>query len=103
MGLSAYRNVTGPTRIAIRRVIDGSKNALFIHHPRKYGLPLLQQMLPVQAGDPDATAWFGGIKEEDWSSKDLSGRGKGKERGGERQEQDLSGKRKGKGKGRGRG
>ena len=60
-------------------MIDGSKNALFIHHPRKYGLPLLWQMLQVQTGDPDAKAWFGGIEKEDGSSTEFLGMGVGKE------------------------
>jgi hypothetical protein len=36
-GLTAYRNVAEPTKAAIRRMIDGSKNSLFKHHPQTYG------------------------------------------------------------------
>jgi hypothetical protein len=61
-GLSAYRNMTESIKTAIRRMIYGTKNALFNGHSRAYGLPLLRQMLPVLQGDPDTTAWFGGLE-----------------------------------------
>jgi hypothetical protein len=59
-GLAPYRGLTEARKNDIRSMIDGSKNALFNHHPRQYGLPLLRRMQPLLAGDPDATAWFGG-------------------------------------------
>lgn len=88
-GLAAYRNLTEPTKIDIRRMIDGSKNALFKNHPRNYGLPILRRMLPVLQGDPDATAWFGGLESAGPLLQEGSGnisKGKGREhaQGGDR-------------------
>jgi hypothetical protein len=68
-GLASYRNLTEPMKTDIRRMIDASKNQLFKHHPRDYGLQVLKQMLPVLIGDPGATAWFGGLSMEKGSSK----------------------------------
>lgn len=62
-GLDAYRNLTESLKTDIRRMIDSSKNSLFNHHPRAYGLPLVRQMLPLLTGHPAATSWFGGLKE----------------------------------------
>ena len=59
-GLAPYRDLTETIKNDIRSMIDGSKNMLFNHHPRQYGLGLLRQMQPMLAGDSDATAWFGG-------------------------------------------
>jgi hypothetical protein len=60
-GLAAYRNVTESMKIDIRRMIDGTKNAVFDHHPRSDNLSLLQQMLPFYGGNSSTTAWFGGL------------------------------------------
>ena len=62
-GLSAYGNITDADRIAIRRMIDESNNALFNHHSRDYGVPSLRQMLPVFTKDPESTEWFRGLDE----------------------------------------
>ena len=45
----------------IRRMIDGTKNAVFTGHPRPDNVSLLQQMLPVFGGEESTTAWFGGL------------------------------------------
>jgi hypothetical protein len=42
-------------------MIDNSKNALFIQHPRLYAIPLLRRQLPILAEDQDSTAWYGGL------------------------------------------
>ena len=60
-GLAAYRNVTDSMKTDIRRMIDGTKNAVFTHHPRPDNLSLLRQMLPFFGGDSFTTAWFGGL------------------------------------------
>jgi hypothetical protein len=62
-GLAAYRNVTESMKIDIRRMIDGTKNAVFTHHPRPDNLDLLHQMLPLLGGDGATTAWFGGLNQ----------------------------------------
>jgi hypothetical protein len=62
-GLAAYRIMTEAIEVAVRRMIDSSKNALFLQHPRKYGVPLVRQMLPVLYTDADSTAWCGGLQE----------------------------------------
>jgi hypothetical protein len=67
-GLAPYRNLTEPIKTHIRSMIDGSKNYLFNHHPRQFGLPVLRQMLPVLIGHSDATAWFGGLGNGDMPS-----------------------------------
>jgi hypothetical protein len=59
-GLAAYRKVTEGMAADIRRLIDRSKNELFIHHPRDYGQRLLRQMLPVHDGHADSKVWFSG-------------------------------------------
>jgi hypothetical protein len=74
-GLDAYR-ITDEIKVVIRRMLD-SKNALFNQHFRQYTLPSLRQMLPVLTTDPDATAWFGGIKNEEAPTESPS-KGKGK-------------------------
>ena len=74
-GLDAYR-ITDEVKVVIRRML-GSKNALFNQHCRQYTVPSLRQMLPVLTTDPDATAWFGGIKNEEAPTKSPS-KGKGK-------------------------
>jgi len=60
-GLAAYRNITESMKNDIRRMIDGTKNALFTHHPRQQNLDLVRQMLPLLNGDSSTTAWFGGL------------------------------------------
>jgi len=40
-GLDAYGIITEDIRAAIRRMIDRSKNAVFINHPRKYAISSL--------------------------------------------------------------
>ena len=60
-GLKAYGNITDEVKIAIQGMINQSKNAVFIHHPRPYGVPSLRRMLPVLTEDTDSTEWFGGI------------------------------------------
>jgi hypothetical protein len=60
-GLAAYRNITESMKSNIRRMIDGTKNALFMHHPRQGSLDLVRQMLPLLDGDSSTTAWFGGL------------------------------------------
>jgi hypothetical protein len=64
-GLSAYRNITDPVRIAIRAIIDHSKNAVFDDHCRDYGVPMLQRMQPVLTESPASTEWFGGSAKAD--------------------------------------
>jgi hypothetical protein len=58
-GLGAYR-ITDEVKVVIRKMLD-SKNALFNQHSRRYAVPSLRRMLSVLT-DPDATAWFCGIK-----------------------------------------
>jgi hypothetical protein len=60
-GLSAYGIITEADRNAIRRMINQSKNAVFAHHSRDYGIPSLRRMLPVLTKDPASTEWFGGF------------------------------------------
>ena len=60
-GLDAYGIITEDVRAAIRRMIDRSKNAVFINHPRKYAISSLRRMLPVLTGDKESTEWFGGL------------------------------------------
>ena len=60
-GLTAYRNMTEDIKMSIRAMIDCSKNAVFVHHSRDYGIPSLRKMLPVMTEDPAATEWFGGL------------------------------------------
>jgi hypothetical protein len=72
-GLSAYRRLTTSMKADVRRMIDGSKNYIFDHHPRTYGVPAVRQMLPVLDQDRYSTAWFGGLPD------DIS-KGKGKEK-----------------------
>jgi hypothetical protein len=84
-GLAAYRQVTIPLKAHIQRMIDGSKNALFRHHPRQYGLPSLRKMLPVLDDNPDATAWFGSLGDTPVDMQGggggfFAGKGKGKEK-----------------------
>ena len=57
-GLAAYRNINNPIKIAIRRMINNSKNALFNQHPRLYAIPLLRRQQPVLAEDQDSMAWY---------------------------------------------
>jgi hypothetical protein len=72
-GLSAYRKLTTSMKADVRRMIDGSKNYIFNHHPRQYGVPALRQALPVLDQDSYATAWFGGLPDD-------QSKGKGKEK-----------------------
>lgn len=60
-GLVVYRDIAEDRADIIRAMIDGTKNGLFIHHPRKEALPLLRMMQPMLNGTPNATAWFGGL------------------------------------------
>jgi hypothetical protein len=60
-GLASYKDIAEDRADIIRAMIDGTKNGLFIHHPRKDALPLLRMMQPMLNGTPDATAWFGGF------------------------------------------
>ena len=60
-------------------MIDGSKNALFNHHPQTYGLPSLQQMLPVLSGNLEATLWLGDLGSGKVSSQVVGGHGKEKQ------------------------
>jgi hypothetical protein len=61
-GLASYRQISQRHADTIRAMIDGSKNALFDHHPSKSRLPLLQQQQPMLNGSPATTAWFGSFK-----------------------------------------
>jgi hypothetical protein len=69
LGLAAYRDISAHVKNDIHRMIDGSKDVLFKHHPRPYGLQLLRQMQPVLQGHEEATAWF----------RNIQAQGKGKE------------------------
>jgi hypothetical protein len=61
-GLSAYYgNITDAVKIAIRTMINQSKNAVFIDHTRDYGVPTLRRTLPVLTKDPASTEWLGGF------------------------------------------
>ena len=72
-GLSAYGNITDAVRIAIRMMIDRSKNAVFKDHSRDYGVASLWRMLPVLTADPASTEWFGGFDQADaWIAKTAS-------------------------------
>lgn len=61
-GLTAYRKVTTEMAKDIRRLIDRSKNELFVNHPRPYGQHILRQMLPVHDGNPDSQVWYSGLR-----------------------------------------
>ncbi len=68
-GLSAYGIITDAIRIAIRAMVNRSKNAVFNNHTRDYGIPSLRRMLPVLTEDPASTEWFGGLDQADaWNA-----------------------------------
>jgi hypothetical protein len=73
-GLGAYRRLTTSMKADVQRMIDGSKNYIFNHHPRPYGVPALRQALPVLDHHRYSMAWFGGLPDNDNS------KGKGKEK-----------------------
>jgi hypothetical protein len=56
-GMAAYRAATELVKANVQRMINSSKNALFINHPRDYGILLLREALPVLSGDLDTTKW----------------------------------------------
>jgi hypothetical protein len=90
-GLAAYRNLNEGMKSDIRRMIDGSKNAIFNNHPRQAGVDLMRQMLPLLNGHASATAWFGGLSETQTALESDNSRGQssqigyrgGDQRGGE--------------------
>jgi hypothetical protein len=53
-GLAAYRALDEVMKSDIRRMIDGSKNALFNHHSRPECLDMVRQMLPLLNGHASA-------------------------------------------------
>lgn len=57
-GLKAYNNITEGVKNEIRGMINGSKNAVFVKHPRKYGVAAVMQMLPVLTENPASVQWF---------------------------------------------
>ena len=58
-GLGPYRHIDQQCAHKIHAMIDGAKNALFIHHPSQDAVPLLHQQQPMLNGDASTTAWFG--------------------------------------------
>lgn len=60
-GLESYKQIPEHHIDTIRAMIDGTKNALFNHHPSQSRLPLLRQQQPMLNGSPATTAWFGGL------------------------------------------
>ena len=58
-GLDVYRGISRGLADNIRAMIDGTKDALFKHHPRQNAVPLLRQMQPLLNSQKEATAWFG--------------------------------------------
>jgi hypothetical protein len=60
-GLDVYKDIPPGLAENIRGMIDGTKNALFKHHPRQNAIPILQQMKPLLNGQKETTAWFGGF------------------------------------------
>jgi hypothetical protein len=63
-GLGVYRDISSSLANTIRAKIDGTRDALFTHHPRPDALPLLRQMQPLFNAEKETTAWFGGLKNE---------------------------------------
>jgi hypothetical protein len=65
--LSLPNRFSWPQRILkseIRAMINRSKNAVFEHHSRNYGVPSSSlRMLPVLTKDPASTEWFSGLDE----------------------------------------
>ena len=75
-GLSACRDVTVPIGVEIQKIIDDSKNTLFKHHLRTYGLSSLRQMFSVLSRDLDTTLWFAGLRTGEVSSQVVGGAGR---------------------------
>jgi len=68
-GLDAYRSLTDTVKNVIRMMINRSKTAIFMNHPRPDNIPLLRRMLPVFTRYSASTEGFGGCANADaWSA-----------------------------------